>query len=466
MPKNVDEQYNFILDLLREGPKTCEQLVDAFCQKGYFDGTLDEILSFAAESKKKPSQIGEFARIRRYIKRLHDMGFPIQTGSDYAYYLVPSEEGEDASLDGIYLGVILLQIILEAEYRNKKSENECVKINDSFLFSEYKAFLNEHTGEQLGDARIKTRIEKAVKALEENDLIENDLIRCENGGESHVYRSKGLEEGNAVFRYEDLLNATKWIISYGKTSPHREELNLILGKLRKKIPKNDFSEIKIIGRKNEVSKQINAFREMMLEAELDKYVCRIIYKARKRTKPSKCLFRLGLAYLDADKDEMYLLGKNEKNQISSIKFRTIQEIETLEDEHDQYGLPEYDSIYKEMLSASVDQNVHEVKLRVWDRKSKNGDGINRERFQSILVNTRESAEITEDPDKSIDPDEKEFFLYRDRIRGIEELARFLRGYGDEVEILEPIELKKKFYRTGQRMKMRYEFAESVCSQKK
>lgn len=150
------------------------------------------------------------------------------------------------------------------------------------------------------------------------------------------------------------------------------------------------------------------------------------------------LFCTGLCVYSMDKNHFYLLGETSGKKII-LRMDRILSFKPTEETNYIYRSQEYQQIYNEMFSISIDDPVH-VRIRFqriyWIEKK-----------VELLKSMRKKATLTST--------EKEL-VYEDTIRGLQDFAGYLRRFGRSVIVDEPADLKEKMIFSAQRTISRYE----------
>ena len=199
---------------------------------------------------------------------------------------------------------------------------------------------------------------------------------------------------------------------------------------------------------------IEALRKLN-DLDFSDHIISLCYKTKKKQKlyyPFAC----GLLIYSQDKDQLYLLGErtNKKNTILCLPLRRIRfgECKKSNDINTVYRSKKYLDIYQEMFSISCEDPV-DVKVRF-------------QLFGSIESKVRSLAEIrkSEHLRLTVSSDGKEL-IYEDRIRGMEDFARYLRSFGRSALVVEPPSLVKRMEQTARNVISAYENAEIPFSER-
>ena len=173
---------------------------------------------------------------------------------------------------------------------------------------------------------------------------------------------------------------------------------------------------------------------LTLYIDVDKYDINEYYKKIGISGNKKSKFAVGLIFYASDKDRLYLLGKKAgaglSDEIIMLNSERIVGIKESKKKNTIYGTPEFMSVFEEMFSASLD-GPFEL-LVEFDRFS------NIETKLKRMTDIRPNAVIKQKPE---DPDK--ILYYEPKVRGIEDVARWIRTFGKSAKVIKPNSLKKK-----------------------
>lgn len=159
------------------------------------------------------------------------------------------------------------------------------------------------------------------------------------------------------------------------------------------------------------------------------------------------IFATGLLYYSVETGFFYALGKNiSMDRIETRRLDRIKRINTLAEKNTEFHKKKYEQIYREMFSSAYEETAHHVKVLFADIRSV------RERFGK-LAELRNTASIRrlENPLPGTDL----LFVYEDKIRGLEDFARYLRVSGRAVLAISPPELVNRMKETYMRIEKNY-----------
>lgn len=175
-------------------------------------------------------------------------------------------------------------------------------------------------------------------------------------------------------------------------------------------------------------------------------------------------FAAGLLYYSVETGYFYILGKNLSlpspevcspysevvfDPIESRRLDRIDKIIPLKEPNTSYNSVEFRQIYSEIFATGYPKNeIYHVKVLYSDLKSV------KRRFDKLKEKRNTTATIRVIPSPPEGCDFK--YVYEDRIRGLEDFARYLRSFGRAVLAVEPAELTEKMMGTYQRIKEKYE----------
>lgn len=195
----------------------------------------------------------------------------------------------------------------------------------------------------------------------------------------------------------------------------------------------------LYGRQNQglttIRKQLN---------KLSKYDCAhksitISYHEKEGTLRLFENFSLGILIYSVEKDKLYLLGETPEMPNCILISSCIDDIHPGTDENHIYHNTSYNQLYEEMFSISLEPPIDVI--------------VEFDSFGTIprrieqLRNHRPSASIVK---------ENNVIIYKDRIRGIDDFANYLRQFGKSARVLEPKELRDKMLYSVKRSLTRYQ----------
>ena len=193
----------------------------------------------------------------------------------------------------------------------------------------------------------------------------------------------------------------------------------------------------------------------------DRKKLRLTYEGRHGDRSEITGFSTGLVIYASDKDRLYLIGQSdsmkalESEEEVPIKeysylildVSRILEISEMEERNSDFQSDEYMEMFRQMLVVDVNP-PEEVRVEI--------EAGNRNLIRKFErhIKTRNEG-LAEGKEVAALTRTEEGYLYTDTVRGLEELARFLRQYGRSVTVLGPEELRKKMLFTAERALERY-----------
>ena len=155
-------------------------------------------------------------------------------------------------------------------------------------------------------------------------------------------------------------------------------------------------------------------------------------KTDKVPEPDDEGFAVGLIFYSVETGYFYLLGRNIKtDKVSAIRTDKIQEVIVLDKTNKEFHSEKYYTLYNEIFSAAYEKKAHKVKVlyEAFSNVPKRFEDLHARRIASSIRPISDPPEGC--PYK---------FVYEDTIRDLDGFARFLRGFGRSVLVIEPQEL--------------------------
>lgn len=145
-----------------------------------------------------------------------------------------------------------------------------------------------------------------------------------------------------------------------------------------------------------------------------------------------------LVYL-CDNGKIYIIGRQEDQEYESIiQLSRITNIKKVDKINNYYDSDRIQKICREMLMISVEEPV---KVQVeFDNKFQIKEKV------ELLSKNRPDSKIVMQKDK---------IIYFDFVRGMDDFAKILRGFGQACKVIEPEQLVKKMYESSCRVLERY-----------
>ena len=301
------------------------------------------------------------------------------------------------------------------------------------------------------------------------ELEKNGLVLKKYRGKEELY---GIKEGrNALtsfkLDYDDIFEFIEGINDYRNLAPEavRECMDTLYERLRLFFrvdldeEENEYYEsydmykdyVRIDSRYTNLEKVKMQFREIMSHSP-DKNVLRIRYK-NMYGYIVEALFETGLIIYAADKDMLYLIGKDRNKsefREAGNNVETIIQADRIElgsdgrmnitaaTEEDnpekiirntKFCNEEYKKMCSEMISVSVDIPIR-IKAEITETSFEN-IYWKFQRFSDIRSSVTDDISV-----KRLDKDNSDKVLYIDKVRGVRDIARFLRTLGPYAYVTE------------------------------
>ena len=149
-----------------------------------------------------------------------------------------------------------------------------------------------------------------------------------------------------------------------------------------------------------------------------------------------------IVYL-SDTGRLYLIGQeHDLPRRSIVEFSRILNVETTELENSVYDNDDVKEVCSTMLRISIERE-HRVLIELEDTESI------KERLSQLMVGRRD-AELSITDGK---------IIYKDCIRGIDDIAKFVRGFGAKCIVHEDEELRNRMIESSKRVLERYGYGE-------
>jgi predicted DNA-binding transcriptional regulator YafY len=264
-------------------------------------------------------------------------------------------------------------------------------------------------------------LERAVKDLEKKNLVKRQ-------GEAYVVCSEFMLLPLQLTDQEKilLLEALKFARAL---APIPEEMKSLEAKLKLRI--GDTSKIRdtmfVHGRTPIQDIHSSQCCMELEEAAKSKNKVSILYRKEKGPAREVELNPLGIVYYWV-LDNWYLVAQDENDQtIKTYQINRILDVVKLEEMFPPVEKFELKKWYQYTWGIYRDHNPQPVKIRFYDHFST----INRVKME---LGKRKTCTLIE---------EQGSLLMIDQVEGLDELAVWLRGFGEEAEVLEPLELREK-----------------------
>lgn len=178
--------------------------------------------------------------------------------------------------------------------------------------------------------------------------------------------------------------------------------------------------------------------EKLCEHPYDTKVLNIRFQTRKGDRLSINL-AIGLIVYSVEKNRLYLLGESSSGR-TIIPIDSIIEYRVTEEKNPVFLSRQYQDIFREMFSLSVDDAVA-VRVR-FDNYPFVRDKINQ------LHKQRPNSRMEASEDTST-------FIYTDQIRGVQDFSSYLRQFGKSAVVEEPDSLREQMLHSAEEVIAKY-----------
>ena len=161
-----------------------------------------------------------------------------------------------------------------------------------------------------------------------------------------------------------------------------------------------------------------------------------------------CKIKTGLLVYSRDKDKLFLFGRDmDTNKEIMIDDSDVIKIKKTEIVNDIYGADVFEKMFETMFVASVEPE-YEVELHFKDfgNIKDKVERLVKSRLTNPKVDIISEDEVDEKERecfRRFDDDEFKVIRYRDHVSGLEDIAKYLRGFGSSVIVVKPEKLKKR-----------------------
>ena len=254
----------------------------------------------------------------------------------------------------------------------------------------------------------------------------------QNGGQGYAFSDvlEGIDDLMSLYIGEDRYDISEYYKKLGISGNKKSKIEKFLNKLNKIDFKNRVLDI-----------------EYKPAHPVNKTADKSSKKKDAKNQNENYKFAVGLVFYASDKDRLYLLGKKtgagQSEDIIMLNAERIVNISESKKKNTIYSNPEFLSVFDEMFSASID-GPFELMVE-FDRYG------NIEAKLKRMRDIRPNAVIKNKPG---DPDK--LLYYEAEVRGIEDVARWIRTFGRAAKVIKPNELKKKMKESIDRTLAYYE----------
>ena len=341
--------------------------------------------------------------------------------------------------------------------------------------------------EDLSEGERKSRIEhvkrviyKQIPCVGNTNMIEREYIKDASIPGSSV-KEQNYELGQKAFQILTI-NRMDWfnqlrplIQNTGKTNSFSSVLQEIVRQLDGFLSPFDLKDTRRFETFGIGQGDSEGIRERINEYSKHNYkgnVLEITFSDPETADKRTCKIKTGLLVYSRDKDKLFLIGRDvDTNKSIKIDDSDVIEIKGTEMVNDVYGSDYFEKMFETMFVASVEPE-YEVELHFKDFGNI-GDKVERLKKSRLRKSTKsmestnpkidiipedeedekELPEVDTIPEDEVDEKERECFRrfddefkvirYRDHVSGLEDFAKYLRGFGSSVIVVKPEELKKR-----------------------
>ena len=412
-----ESNINKIIEIIQESPKTKDEII--------------EIMGFSAESWHKYS-VNVRKRLKLEGKSLvkKQKKYSIISLLSGDPHDVASDQRVSLSSEKTIKEVLVLNSLSAYSVRYRSRKNGVVSISEMAN----DIYLNELNG---SGKKYRESLNFILNNNRQNNegLVARGLVRKFSGADGAKY---DLTVKAPVFiKLDDnqFFNLRHAIQNAGQGYPFSDVLFAIDNQMS--ICDDDKIDIKqgtsSIGVKASYSPNILKFLEKLNKSNFKDYESKLTLKAKSNTTSDKkeIVFGIGLVVYVCDKDRLYFLGEeHNKNKIKIINTDNIFKIEDSEFINKEYDSHKYKKIFEEMFSISIEPP--------FDIKVEFDNALNIPAKLKRLREVRPNAFI------EIKPGDDSKIIYREKnVRGLEDVARWLRSFGKSARVIEPKMLRDR-----------------------
>lgn len=398
------------------------------------------------------------------IKALQDSGYAVENVSRKGFYLLRDREAKTGESE--YNGSEAVEYAYKRKELYRKSRVESfqeVMLMITIQLSRNPLSLDEIV-EAYGricsyDSRNASSLNSAV-SRKVDQLVELGYL-VEEDGRYTTSLSAPVYLRLTEKQIEDLNDL---ILLYGQDGAHAKTLAGIAEQLRAVYEGGMLDEEGKsygIGLHRIRSDETQSEVDLINRYAYDRKKLRLTYEGKRGDRSKINGFSTGLVIYASDKDRLYLIGRsdlmkaprsgewvrNHEYSYLILDVSRILEISEMDDQNTDFQSEEYMEMFRQMLVVDVDP-PEQVRVKI--------DAGNRNLIRKFERHIRTRNEGLEDGQEVAALTEMdEGYLYTDTVRGLAELARFLRQFGRSVTVLGPDELREKMLFTAERALKRY-----------
>ena len=370
------------------------------------------------------------------IKALQDSGFAVETIQKKGFYLTGEAKQEEVALYRKSRVESLLDVMLMITIQLSSKPLTIDEILP--LYERVCSYDAEDPG------GLQAALARKIRQLQAQGYLVEEEGRYSISLTAPVYlmlTERQIEELNAL------------ILFYGQDVAHAKTLEGIAEQLRAVYEGGMLTEDRKysgIGLHRIRSDETQKAVERINRYPYDRKCLDLTYEGRSGKLIHFPCFHTGLLIYTSDKDRLYILGiqqGEEDRGIQVLNMVQIREIRETEEKNEDFQSKAYMQMFHEMLVVDADP-PEQVEVEI----SAGNPNLIR-KFERHVRIRNEGWEEGETPARLVEKDDK--YLYTDTVRGISELARFLRQYGWSITVLGPESLKEKMLFTANRALERY-----------
>ncbi len=441
----MKDDFKVIIELLEDGPKSKEELIAEIGKKSEKPATENTLRRYVTKAKA-------------YLREMTNGTMELRV-ENKTYCLIKTENSDmkvvelndllyTPSNKKIIDKVLLLELLGEKggklEYKQIVSEMDERRRDitgaEDDIFAEEAENDDIRREVQHRSAQIKNRVAylligKDKSSLLKEQYIQNNKKNSENGVVSEIELTTKAPvylqvDDDYLYTVQDALQ------TFAQTDIASKQIKTIESELSfmKGNQDNNTSAIRKLGRKKELSPKMRTLLSRLVEEQFHKWAIHIKYFSK--NKEREYYFQTGLVLYAADKNQMYLIGEqvNQPGHAMILKGEGIGEIKRVDTENKIYLSDQYQKMYREMFSVSVEKPI-DVEVQFDDVFSI------REKLERLVRVRGGSIKDRHEGDKR-------YFIYADTIRGMDDFAKYIRTFGSGAKVLSPPALRKRMYDTA------------------
>ena len=398
------------------------------------------------------------------IKALQDSGYAVENVSRKGFYLLRDREAKTGESEHNGSEAVEYAYKRKELYRKSRVESfQEVMLMITIQLSRNPLSLDEIV-EAYGricsyDSRNASSLNSAV-SRKVDQLVERGYL-VEEDGRYTTSLSAPVYLRLTEKQIEDLNDL---ILLYGQDGAHAKTLAGIAEQLRAVYEGGMLDEEGKsygIGLHRIRSDETQSEVDLINRYAYDRKKLRLTYEGKRGDRSKINGFSTGLVIYASDKDRLYLIGRSDLMKAPSsgewvrnheysyliLDVSRILEISEMDDQNTDFQSEEYMEMFRQMLVVDVDP-PEQVRVEI--------EAGNRNLIRKFERHIRTRNEgMADGQGVAALTGTNGGYLYTDTVRGLEELARFLRQYGRSVTVHCPEELRKKMLFTAERALERY-----------